>query len=106
MEFIRRERTFNLGIVLSAWDLITSLGRKLTPEEYVKQNMNMLWQFIQSKGDTIKTSFWGISAQGGRLEDEDKLLNIEEPMERIQVENNCGESCNDITLPIYHVVGE
>lgn len=106
VEVIKKSKTTNLGIVLSAWDLVKNFETKLTPEEFVKKEMNMLWQFLQSSKSMYKTSFWGVSAQGGKLEDRDDLLMIDEPMKRIIVESNCEEPSHDITLPIYKVVGE
>ncbi|NMM62215.1 hypothetical protein HBE96_05850 [Clostridium sp. P21] len=104
VKLIKNNKVSNLGIVLSAWDLTKNLKVKLTPEEYIKKEMNMLWQFLKSN-NIFLTSFWGVSAQGGELESRDDLLNIDEPMKRIVVESNCGEISHDITLPIYKVVG-
>ncbi|WP_312561940.1 TRAFAC clade GTPase domain-containing protein [Anaerospora sp.] len=104
VEVIKDSKRINLGIVLSAWDLTNNFEGKLTPEEYIKKEMNMLWQFLKSN-NILNTSFWGVSAQGGKLENRDELLNIDEPMKRIIVEDNNGEVCHDITLPIYKVVG-
>lgn len=105
VEMVRKNQSTNLDIVLSAWDLAINLKTDLTPEGYIKKYMNMLWQFIQSNSNVLKIGFWGVSAQGGKLTDEDKLLNIEEPMDRILVVNNNGETYHDITLPIYKIVG-
>lgn len=105
VEIIRKNQCTNLDIILSAWDLSRNLEVTLTPEEYVKKYMNMLWQFIQSNSSIFKTYFWGVSAQGGKLDDEEELLSITEPMDRILVVNNKSETCHDITLPIYKIVG-
>lgn len=103
---IKKDETFNLGIVLSAWDLVIDLGLEQIPEEFLMGKMNMLWQFIQSNTNNFRTSIWGVSAQGGKLEKEEELLNVEEPMKRILVVNKSGDVSNDITLPIYEIVGE
>jgi hypothetical protein len=102
VKIIRKNKITNLGMILSAWDEVMSMYK--TPEEYVNKEMNMLWQFIQANRETLKVSFWGVSAQGGRLEDTEKLLQFEEPSDRIIVVNNHGEAKNDITLPIFCVV--
>jgi len=105
VEEIKESKTSNLGIVLSAWDLTKKIDEP-SPEEFVKKKMNMLWQFLQSNKNIFKTSFWGVSAQGGKLDARNDLLDIVEPMERIITENNYGEISHDITLPIYKVVGD
>jgi hypothetical protein len=106
VQVIKNNKMTNLGIVLSAWDLTKNLEAKPTPEEFIKKEMNMLWQFLQSNKITFNTNFWGVSAQGGKLDARDDLLSIDEPMKRIIVESNYGETSHDITLPIYNVVGE
>lgn len=105
VDVIRKSQSTKLGIVLSAWDLVIDLKIDLTPEEYVKKEMNMLWQFIQSNRSMFRTSFWGVSAQGGKLDNEEELLNFEQPMDRILVVDNKRENSHDITLPIYKIVG-
>lgn len=105
VKLFKNNNPTNLGIILSAWDLAKDLGIDSTPEEYVKKKMNMLWQFIISNSTSFVTSFWGVSAQGGKLENEEELLNYPEPMDRIIVVDNNGDIYHDITMPIYKIVG-
>ncbi|WP_113675883.1 TRAFAC clade GTPase domain-containing protein [Vallitalea guaymasensis] len=105
VQHIREYDCVNIGIVLSAWDLIPDVDRDISPEEYIHRNMCMLWQFLQSNKETLKTRFWGVSAQGGKIDD-DKLLDFDEPINRIIVVDNNGNRHNDITIPIFETVGE
>jgi hypothetical protein len=104
VNFLKNNQVTNLGIILSAWDLVKDIGIELTPEDYIKKEMNMLWQFLKSNSELFSTMYWGVSAQGGVL-DNDKLLDFLEPMDRIIVVDNNGEICHDITLPIFKLVG-
>lgn len=105
VEFIRKNQSTNLGVVLSAWDLVREINLDITPEVYLMDRMNMLWQYLQSKSGVFNTIFWGVSALGGRYEKEDKLLDISEPMDRILVVNNKNEVYHDITSLIFQIVG-
>lgn len=103
IEEISNEKKYNLGIVLSAWDVVKSLKLEQNPEEFLRSRMNMLWQFLYTNKN-YKTKFWGVSAQGGDL-NEPTLLD-KTPAERIIVVNSIGEEGHDITLPIFEVLGE
>jgi hypothetical protein len=103
IETICERKNYKLGIILSAWDIVRNIGLEKKPEEFIKERMNMLWQFLFTSR-TYTTSFWGVSAQGGELKDE-ALLYVE-PIERIIVVNAEGEESHDITLPIFKVLGE
>lgn len=105
VQYIKDNKRINIGIVLSAWDLIMDMDMDISPEAYVHKEMNMLWQFLQSNNKTLKTTFWGVSAQGGEITDE-KLHDIEEPIKRIKVVDNRGNMNQDIAIPIYEIVGE
>jgi hypothetical protein len=59
----RRQRgNLRVGIVVSAWDLI---GPSQTPQEWIRQRLPLLDQFVSSNTDWLTTSIYGISAQGG-----------------------------------------
>jgi len=89
----------NLGLILSAWDVIDNM-EKVNPREYLKDNMNMLWQFIESNKNVFQTRIWGVSAQGGKIEDFERLLLIDDPIKRIKVINEEMLITNDITAII------
>ena len=102
---INENEIIKLSVVLSAWDL--AMRKDITPEEYIRQEMNILWQFLRSNHSSINTKIWGVSAQGGDLATEaDKLRGFESPLDRIKVVNECGELSKDIILPIKELSGE
>ncbi|MGL4363506.1 MAG: TRAFAC clade GTPase domain-containing protein [Cellulosilyticaceae bacterium] len=104
--FIRKNKMLKIGFMFSAWDLIKSNLKDVTPEQFLEQQMNMLWQFCQSNGDIIKYQTWGISAQGGSFNEKDLLLDREYPYQRIFVEGNDGYQGYDLTLPLYLLMGD
>ena len=55
---------FRIAIVVSAWDLVTSL--KMRPEEYVRQELPLVHDFLESNEDLFEVAFYGVSAQGAR----------------------------------------
>lgn len=101
---IKKNTPINLRVIISAWDLAKS---DVTPEKYLQKRINILWQFLESNKDIFDTQFWGVSAQGGDLEkDSGTLLEIANPIDRIRVVNNLGETSKDITLPILGKLNE
>lgn len=101
---INENEIIKLSVVLSAWDLAV---KDITPEEYIRQEMNILWQFLQSNHSSINTKIWGVSAQGGDLATEaDTLRDLESPLDRIKVVSECGKLSKDIILPIKELSGE
>lgn len=61
--------------------------------------MPLLHQFIATC-DTVRASFFGVSAQGGELPRKaDELAEVGQPSKRIRVVTADGET-NDITMPI------
>lgn len=105
IEYIRSDKSVKIGIMLTAWDVIDKIGKKYSPENLIKEEMNMLWQFLEANRDFFDVEYWGVSAQGADLSEDEILIDIIEPMERIIVEDNMGNRSHDITFPIYKIVG-
>jgi GTPase SAR1 family protein len=103
---LRKYEKTNVGFVFSAWDLAKQIDNEMTPENFLFAHMNMLWQFCNSNSDILHYSLWGISGQGGKLDDRDTLLEKDFPIERIVVEDTNGNKGWDITLPLYSLMGE
>jgi len=83
------------------------LEHSTTPSEYIKTEINILWQFLESNRHKFNTKIWGISAQGGDLEKKaDALREVYPPTDRIEVVSSSGEISKDITLPILEAIGE
>lgn len=113
LQFIREikvDEMCKIGIVVSAWDL-EEANKHQIPEEYVKNQLPFLWQYLFSNKSAWETSYYGVSAQGGSIESLDEIIrlseNSTEPIERIMIVNNHGEIYNDLTMLISHLlIGE
>jgi hypothetical protein len=108
VRYIRNETPVKLEILVSAWDVIEKNNntKDLKPEEYIKEHLPLLSQYVKSNTDFYDTAFWGISAQGGFLDDKDYLLGKEDPCDRVFIIDNDGRRSGDITLPLCRIVGD
>lgn len=104
VSILKLSQSVKLGIVFSAWDLLEE--NSIRPEDYAKQELILLWQFLATNKNIFEVSYWGISAQGGTIEEKDKLLSYERPYERIQIVDNNMKISHDITSVIYKLIGE
>lgn len=89
--------TIYLKVVISAWDTYEGACK---PEELLKEKMPLLWQYLASNKEKIICEFWGVSAQGGALDDseiQEKLRNELYPSNRVIVVNEAGETSKDLT---------
>lgn len=108
IEFIKKEVQINLDIIISAWDVIDN-SKYNNPIEFIEAKLPLLWQYIFSNSKTFNINYWGISAQGGDLDDQDtkeKLADLICAEERIRVVDKNGNSINDITVPFLISEGE
>lgn len=101
---LKQAQRIKLGIIFSAWDLLEENSKK--PEEYAKQELPLLWQFLKTNKNRFEVKYWGISALGGEIEESDKLLSYEHPYERIQVIDNDMNKSHDITSVVHEMIGE
>lgn len=100
-----------LAVLISAWDEVE--GEGLDPEEVLSIKLPLLDQYLRNGRDPWTWRVWGVSAQGGVYEDQDKdehiaatdaLREIERPSDRIKVVD--GKTVNtDITLPLEWLIG-
>lgn len=104
--FLRKNKKIRVGFMFSAWDVMKTNCHNIKPEQFLIERMNMLWQFCSSNPENIKYCTWGISAQGGEFEQKDTLLDKEYPYQRILVEGNDEYKGNDLTLPLYLLMGD
>lgn len=87
-----------VAVVISAWDLVTSLG--LTPHDWLARKSPLLWQFLQATIGAGSYEVFGVSGQGGDLQlDGERLLDTINPIDKIVVVGEAGES-HDITEPV------
>lgn len=92
-------RKLRIALVVSAWDLVDSLG---SPEVYLKRSLPLLHQFLEANDDWLEYSVFGVSAQGGDItvaKEKASLLERDDAVDRIKVRIG-NESNNDITKPI------
>lgn len=95
---LNKRRPISLVVVVSAWD---EIKQTIKPENWVKRELPLLWQFLKSNSNDLNSTFWGISAQGGDLEKEsNKLKEIDIPSERISVVPTENGVSHDITRPL------
>jgi hypothetical protein len=90
---------FKLAVVVSAWDEVSS--SKVTPGNWVEQQLPLLGQFLRSNTADFSVSFYGVSAQGGNYDGKELHdLQSKHPAERIEVVGEGIENRHDITEPL------
>jgi hypothetical protein len=93
---------FKITIFISAWDLLRNI--KKTPDEWLKAQLPLLYQYLQSNEDIFPYQIFGVSAQGGNYPiEQERLLRITEPIERIKVIGH-GINSHDLTIPIVWLI--
>lgn len=100
-----------LAVLISAWDEVEGDG--LNPEEVLAIKLPLLHQYLCNGRDPWNWRVWGVSAQGGVYEDQDKdehleataaLRELNRPSDRIKVVDGSSVS-TDITLPLDWLIG-
>ncbi len=105
---LRNWQRFQLGVVVSAWDIVKDDYR--LPQDFVKQHLPLLWQYLVSNSDVLFTRYYGVSAQGGSLQSPEEAECLveqfeDQPLHRILVVNESGIVSHDITLPLWEMMG-
>ena len=101
---IRKRRT-NLGIIFSAWDLVDP-SEQNDVRAFLVKRMNMLWQYLESNKKVVNTKIWGVSAIGGKIEDSEQLLDIEDQIKRIKIVDEKKTKSYDLTSIILEMSGD
>lgn len=94
------------AVIVSAWDVVKDYQN---PEQFVKERLPLLWQYLHTHRNQLKASYYGVSAQGGRLDSEEGAEQLLEkygamPVERILVVDPTGEQSHDITSPLWDMM--
>jgi len=79
-----------------------------TPHEYLKRELPLLRQFLDSNDDRLEHTVFGVSAQGGDItvaEQKSALLGLDDALKRIKVLHG-SEISQDITRPIAWLLEE
>lgn len=100
LTYIRNDQRVRLCIIISAWDLVEVAGQYSKPGILIKEKMPLLWQYVISNSEIFKVKYYGISAQGGKLDESEKLQEIDNPIDRIKIVDDEDNQSKDITLPI------
>lgn len=95
--YINKRRPIKLSIIVSAWDLLIS--KYQTPSQWTKKQLSLFWQYLTANPEIYETKYFGISAQGGALDNADDLRKMT-PSEKIIVIDDNKKQSHDITLPI------
>jgi hypothetical protein len=86
-----------IAVVVSAWDEIDEPS--LAPEDWLRRNRPMVWQFLRCNSALWKVRVYGVSAQGGRLPQDKVALQGKVPGQRVQIVGH-GARPHDLTAPI------
>jgi hypothetical protein len=100
----RAERKLRVAVVVSAWDLVDSLG---APHEFVARELPLLQQFLEANDDLFAYSVFGVSAQGGDItvaSEKQTLLELDDALKRIKVRQE-QQTGQDVTKPIAWLLG-
>lgn len=103
VNYIKTEGKTRLIVVVSAWDLIIDYNN---PEEFLRERLSLLWQYLKANSDIFDAYFYGVSAQGGKIENDSDSENLiqkyQYPVERISVVDNEGKIHHDLSKLLWH----
>lgn len=89
---------FKVAVIVSAWDL--ARGEGLNPDEWIRQRLPLLEQFLTSNRAQCLSDVFGVSAQWGDLvKDKVDLQNADSPENRL-ICSVRGISDHDISAPV------
>ena len=98
-----RQQPIPVAIIVSAWDIVEEMPKILgdeKPSEYFAKRVPLLYQYLTANPEHFTTQVFGVSAQGGDLEQHrERLQKVEKQSCRIRVRQG-DKVTSDITLPI------
>lgn len=89
-----------LAVVVSAWDLVQA---EIKPSDWLRDELPLLSQYLDLNHDAYRCRAFGISAQGGSLDQAPRLRDISRPADRIIARDNDGPI--DVSGPIIWLAG-
>lgn len=98
-------RKRNLAIIISAWDVISNSKKGMSPQAWFAKSRPMLAQFLESNDDKWAIRIYGVSAQGGRLPQDQKKLEKMTPSERVIVIGH-DAALHDLSAPLHWLMFE
>lgn len=87
LELIGNERSSpveSIAVVIAAWDTATDLG--IDPPKWLELQVPLLWQWLCAQENPFRFQTFGISAQGGDVDDEEtrkRLAENPDPLARV-----------------------
>ncbi|HVC07993.1 MAG TPA: hypothetical protein VND98_10470 [Solirubrobacterales bacterium] len=90
-----------MALIASAWDMGGD-EEEIRPDQWLKLRLPLLWQMLESRKEARPYRVYGVSAQGGDVENEKeraRLAEIEPAYLRVDVRSG-EESSSDISAPI------
>jgi hypothetical protein len=108
LELINRSGNLPLILVVSAWDMVTALDKKITPSKWLHKQLPLLDQFLIANSDVINHAVFGVSAQGGDLtkpEVVQRLQQLDEQADKVIVQFE-DKSNTDISLPLQWIMDQ
>jgi len=100
-----------LGIVVAAWDLAPVDQKGNGPEAWIRANLPLLWQFVQTNDDAFEFGYFGVSVASGDFAADPafKASYLKgDPLRAGEVIHSSAgtlERSADITLPVGWVLG-
>ncbi len=101
----RTQRKLRVAVVVSAWDLVESLGK--APHAFISRELPLLQQFLEANDELLEHAVFGVSAQGGDItvaSEKQSLLEFDDALKRIKVRQG-EDTGQDITKPIAWLLG-
>ena len=102
----RAPQPLRVAVMLSAWDAVEKAagGVAQDPCEFLEQEWPLLHQYLISNPERFAARPYGVSARGGGQEDTARLLEIENPSDRVLIVDDSQRS-TDLTRPIRWLLG-
>lgn len=100
LELLKKsKKTVNIRFIMSAWDMVEKeYGNEILPETFVEKRFPLLYQCIHSNQEQMNFEFWGVSAIGGNLADQEDVRRLQsEEINAIRVVSPSGNRSNDLT---------
>jgi hypothetical protein len=80
------EKKWTLGVVISAWDVVTAHLKDISPSAWFEQKCPLISQYLSSNPLAFRHKVFGVSAQGGDpTQDSERLRSYDSQSERVRV---------------------
>jgi double-GTPase-like protein len=96
-----------IALIVSAWDAVAK-DLEIEPASWLQYKLPLLWQMLEGSSYRRPYTVFGLSAQGGNVEDpveRGELAKVAPPHLRVNVKASDGTSC-DITTPLNWLLTE